>query len=68
MQKEVKINNHKVDNALNEDFIEIISCNSEKMTPYMKLFLEQQRRLFTFPSSGARYYPMVIRFCLYVAA
>ena len=29
-QRELKINNHKVDNELNEDFIEIISSNSEK--------------------------------------
>ena len=41
IQRELKINNHKVDNGLNEDFIEIISSNSGKMTPFTKLFWEQ---------------------------
>ena len=33
-QRELKINNHNVDNGLNEDSIEIISSNSGKMTPF----------------------------------
>ena len=40
--KEVKIKNKKVDNGLNEDFIEIISSNSGKMAPFMKLSWKQQ--------------------------
>ena len=34
IQRELKINNHNVDNGLNEDSIEIISSNSGKMTPF----------------------------------
>ena len=41
IQTEIKINNHKVEIGLNEDFIEIISSNSGKMTPFTKLFWEQ---------------------------
>ena len=37
IQRELKINNHKVGIGLNEDFIEIISSNSRKMTPFTKL-------------------------------
>ena len=38
-QRELNINNHNVDNGLNEDFIEIISSDSEKMTPFTRFFL-----------------------------
>ena len=40
---------------------EIISSNSGKMTPFMKLSWE---RLFTSSSFWARYHPVIIRFCL----
>ena len=39
-QRELKINNQKVDNMLNEDFIEIINFNSGKMTPFTSLYVE----------------------------
>ena len=68
IQRELKINNHKVDNGLSEDFIEIISSNSEKRTPFTKLFWEHQKHLFTSPSFWVRYHTFIIRFCLYVAA
>ena len=63
IQKALEINNHIVDNVLNEDFIEIISSNSGKMTPFTKLFWEQQKRLFTSPSSWVTYHPVIIRLC-----
>ena len=47
---------------------EIISSNSGKMTPFMKLSWEQQKRLFTSSSSWARYHPVIIRFCLSATA
>ena len=37
-QRELKINNHKVDHGLNENFIEIAGSTSWKMTPFTKLF------------------------------
>ena len=68
VQRELKINNHKVDNRLNDNFIEIISSNSGKRTPFTKLFWEQQKHLFTLPSFWVRHHTVIIRFCLYVAA
>ena len=35
-QKELKINNNKVENGLNEDFTEIISSSSGKMNPFSR--------------------------------
>ena len=68
IQRELDINKHKVHNVLNEDFIEIISSNSGKITPFMKPFWEQQVRLFTSSSSRARHSPVIICFCLSVAS
>ena len=68
IQREIQINNHKVDNGLKKPSSEIISSNSGKMTPFMKLSWEQQKRLFTSSSSWARYHPVIIRFCLSATA
>ena len=38
IKRELKINNHKFGNGLNEEFIEIIVSTLGKMTPFMKLF------------------------------
>ena len=67
-QSEVKINNKKVDNGLNEDLKVITSFNSGKMTPFTELFWEQQKRLFTLPSYWVCHHPVIIRFSLYVPA
>ena len=68
IQRELKINNHKVGNGLNEDVIEMIISNSGKMTPFTRFFWEQQEHLFTSPSSWVRYHTVIIRFSLCVAA
>ena len=68
MQKELKHNNHIIDNQLNKDFIDIIGSNTNNVTPFMELFWEQQKRLFSSSESGARYHPMIIRLCLSLAA
>ena len=47
IKRMLKINSHKADNGLDEDFIERIRSNSGKITPFMKLFWEHQKRLFT---------------------
>ena len=38
------------------------------MTPFMKFYWEQQKCLFTPSSSWARYHPLIICFCLSLAA
>ena len=63
IQRELKINNQKVGNSLNEGFIEIISSNSWKMTPLMKLFWEQQSAYSFCFFSWACYHPVIFSFC-----
>ena len=62
IKRELKINNHKFGNGLNEEFIEIIVSTLGKMTPFMKLFREQKIRLFTSSSLSSRDYSLLF-FC-----
>ena len=57
----------KIDNQLNNDLINILSDKSE-ITPFMNLFWQQQKRLFKQSSTGVRYHPMLIRYCLSIAS
>lgn len=68
MKKEISKSSIEIDHALSNDLTTILGQSSDKMTPFMKLFWKQQQKLFSSSQSGVRYYPMVIRFCLSLAA
>ena len=51
-----------------QDVRSIMSGNKEKLTPFMKLFWQQQQEAFTKSPNGIRYHPMIIRLCLSLAA
>ena len=51
-----------------QDIQSIMTGNKEKLTPFMKLFWQQQQEAFTKNPNGIRYHPMIIRFCLSLAA
>jgi hypothetical protein len=53
---------------LSNDFVKILSNANENMTPFMNLFWQQQKQLFSSCSQGVQYHPMVIWFCLSLAA
>ena len=36
----------KIDNDLNNDFMQILDSADTKITPFMKLFSEEQKKLF----------------------
>lgn len=58
----------EIDHEMSNDFVKILSNAGENMTPFMNLFWQQQKQLFSSCSQGVRYHPMVIRFCLSLAA
>lgn len=60
--------NIEVDHELSNDFTKILDEADDKITPFMSLFWKQQKKLFPSSCSGVRYYPMIIRFCLSLAA
>ena len=69
LEKEILLKSVDVDKELACDFDTIMSDNVGKMTPFMKLFWEQQKQ-FTKnkAASSNRYHPMIIRFCLSLAS
>lgn len=58
-----------MNHELRNDFSKILnSANDADITPFMKLFWEPQKKLFSSSSKSVRYHPMIIRFCLSLAA
>ena len=68
MRAELQKSSMEINNDLNNDFMQILNSAGTKITPFMKLFWEEQKKLFNRSSSGVRYHPMIIRFCLSLAA
>ena len=68
MRAELQKSSIAINNDLNNDFMQILASADTKITPFIKLFWEEQRRLFNGSSSGLRYQPMIVRFCLPLAA
>jgi hypothetical protein len=67
MKLELQKSSIEVDNSLSQDITNILG-NSDNITPFMNLFWQQQQKLFTCSSTGARYHPMIIRYCLSLAS
>jgi hypothetical protein len=67
MKLEVEHKSVAVAQDLSHDLLSIISESSDKMTPFIKLFWEQQKKV---PRSaqGRRYHPTIIRWCISIAA
>jgi hypothetical protein len=68
MRAEIHKSSIEVDHDLSNDLTTIIDQSGTKMTPFMNLFWEQQKKLFRSSPSGVRYHPMLIRFCLSLAS
>ncbi len=68
MKIEVDQKSIPVTNDLSNDLLNIISDNSDKMTPFIKLFWDQQKRIASRAVQGRWYHPMTIRWCISMAA
>ena len=67
MKIEIETKSMNLDSELSSDIQNIMSNNLANATPFMKLFWEQQTKLFQNRKSQ-RYHPMIIRFCLSLAS
>ena len=67
MTAEIENSSVEVDHGLSNDIATILS-QSKEITPFMSLFWQQQKKLFNSSSTGVRYHPMIIRYCLSLAA
>ena len=64
LESEIEKNSINVNEALEKDLLDIYANNTDEVTPHMKVFWEQQRKLLASPKFGRRYHPHIIRFCL----
>ena len=64
MQAAITKTNIVVDHKISNDFTNILEKADDKITPFMSLFWQQQKKLFSSSPTGVRYHPMIIRFCL----
>lgn len=69
MKGEIQKASIPIDEGLSKDIVSILSnIGSQKMTPFMELFWQQQKKMLQTSTKGVRYHPMIIRFCLSLAA
>lgn len=70
MREAIEKHSGIVDDELSTDFQTLFSgCNQSDVPPFMKLFWdEQQKYIKSSCSSSVRYHPMIIKFCLNLAA
>ena len=67
MKTEIEKSSVEVDHQLSEDLTDILSKSGKKLTPFMELFWKQQKKLMGCSSTGVRFHPMIIRYCLSLA-
>lgn len=67
MQTEIQKSSIEVDHELSKDIVTIFG-QSDDVTPFVSLFWQQQKKLFSSTKTGVRYHPMLIRYCLSLAA
>ena len=64
MRNDLAANSVLIDKEISDDFVSVLDQNNVKMTPFMKLFWEEQLKMYKTSQKGVRYHPMIIRFCL----
>eukprot|EP00112_Aurelia_sp_Birch-Aquarium-sp1_P022151 Seg6146.2 transcript_id=Seg6146.2/GoldUCD/mRNA.D3Y31 product="Transposable element P transposase" protein_id=Seg6146.2/GoldUCD/D3Y31 len=64
MHIEIEKKSLPVTQDLSHDLLTIISESSSKMTPFIKLFWEQQEKNVSRSAQGRRYHPTITRWCL----
>ena len=59
----------EVSSESGDNMVRIMSgADQPKISPFMKFFLEKQQKYLKSSSTRIRYHPMIIRYCLSLAA
>ena len=66
LKQECEMKSKFVNSDLASDFDNIMLQNKEKMSPFMKLFWKEQKKLSKTNTKDNRYHPMIIRFCIQI--
>ena len=69
MKLEIEASGKHINESLESDLVTLYSkADSKVVPPFMKLFWEEQQKYLTRSKTGRRYHPMIIKFCLALAA
>ena len=70
MRAEINKSSEQISPEMSSDLISIFTgCDKKSVPPFMKLFWEEQQKyLQSSTASSIRYHPMIIKFCLNLAA
>ena len=68
MNNEIFLNSVNVTESMNNDLVDIMSNVGKDISPFMQLFWQEQKKSLSVTANGIRYHPMIIRFCLSIAA
>ena len=68
VQREVSENSIEINLELVGDIENIMSKNTENITPFMQLIRQQEKESSITKGYGNRYHPMIIKFCLCLAS
>ena len=69
LQSEIKKLPMEASAELGDDMVTIMSdVDQSKISPFMKFSWEEQHKYLKSPSTGIRYHPMIVRYCLSLAA
>ena len=66
---EIETSGKHINESLESDLVTLYSkADSRVVPPFMKLFWEEQQKYLVRSKTGRRYHPMIIKFCLALAA
>lgn len=69
LEHELQTKSIQCDGIENSDLVSIMSrADPSRVSPFMKLFWEEQQKYLQTSSKSVRYHPMIIRYCLSLAA
>ena len=68
VRNEIKTSGIKVDAEFESDIQHIMKNNIGNASPFMKMFWKEQKKAFVDNKNVSKYHPMIIRFCLSLAA
>ena len=68
MNNKIYLNSVNVTESMNNDLVDIMNNVGKDISPFMQLFWQEQKKSLSVTANGIRYHPMIIRFCLSIAA
>ncbi|XP_047137374.1 uncharacterized protein LOC124813866 [Hydra vulgaris] len=64
MQNDILNKSIVIGEELKKDIATVMESNAEKLTPFLKLFWDEQKKAACCHPNAVKYHPMIIRFCL----